>query len=122
LANSFAVARSQDGDISILCLDGYLDAHTAPQFEKVIQDEYDAGRCRIVVDCSNLTYISSAGLGVFMSFVEDVRQAGGDIKICGMQPTVYEVFEILGFPEIFDILPSQPEAIRKFSEASGEKG
>jgi anti-sigma B factor antagonist len=122
LANSFMVARSQDGGISILCLDGYLDAHTAPQFEKMIQEEYDAGRCRIVVDCAKLTYISSAGLGVFMSFVEDVRQAGGDIKICGMQPTVLEVFEILGFPEIFDILPGQAEAIRKFAESGAREG
>ena len=122
MANSFSVARSQDGGISILCLDGYLDAHTAPQFEKIIQEEYDAGRCQILVDCSQLTYISSAGLGVFMSFVEDVRQAGGDIKICGMQPTVYEVFEILGFPEIFDILPDRAEGIRKFSETGAREG
>ena len=121
MANSFSVARSQDGGISILSLDGYLDAHTAPHFERTIQEEYDAGRCRMIVDCGKLTYISSAGLGVFMSFVEDVRQSGGDIKLCGLQPTVYEVFEILGFPEIFDILPDQAQAIRKFSEGGARE-
>jgi len=116
LANSFTVGRSREGDISVLSLHGYLDAHTAPQFEKAIQEEYDAGRFRIIVNCAGLTYISSAGLGVFMSFIEDVRAANGDIKICSVTDTVYQVFEILGFPSLFDILADQPAAAQRFSE------
>jgi anti-sigma B factor antagonist len=121
LANSFAVGRSQEGDVSVLALDGYLDAHTAPQFEKVMQEEYDAGRVRILVDCAGLTYISSAGLGVFMSFVEDVREAGGDIKLCGMTPAVYQVFEILGFPELFQILPDRAAGLQQFAQSSAKE-
>jgi anti-sigma B factor antagonist len=116
LANSFTVARSREGDISILSLRGYLDAHTAPQFEKTIEEEYEGRRFRIIVDCAGLTYISSAGLGVFMSFIEDIRAANGDIKICSVTDTVYQVFEILGFPSLFDILPDQPAAVQRFSE------
>jgi anti-sigma B factor antagonist len=121
LANSFTVGRSQEGDVSILALDGYLDAHTAPQFENVIQEEFDAGRIRILVDCAGLTYISSAGLGVFMSFIEDIREAGGDIKLCGMTPTVYQVFEILGFPELFQILPDRVAGLQQFSQTSAKE-
>jgi anti-sigma B factor antagonist len=121
LANTFSVTRAQEGGASVLSLSGYLDAYTAPQFEKAIQEEFDAGRIRIVVDCAGLTYISSAGLGVFMSFIEDLREAGGDIKICAVVPTVYEVFEILGFPELFEILPTRAEALEKFSKASGQE-
>ncbi len=116
MANSFTVARSREGDISVLALNGYLDAHTAPQFEKAIQEEFDAGRVRILVDCGNLTYISSAGLGVFMSFIEDVRAAGGDIKLCSLVEPVYQVFEILGFPALFDILPDRPAGVQRFAE------
>jgi anti-sigma B factor antagonist len=116
LANTFTVGRFREGDISVLSLQGYLDAHTAPQFEKAIQEEYDGGRFRIIVNCAGLTYISSAGLGVFMSFIEDVRAANGDIKICGVTDTVYQVFEILGFPSLFDILADLPAAIQRFSE------
>ena len=116
MANSFSVGRSREGDISVLSLHGYLDAHTAPQFEKAIQEEYDGGRVRIIVNCAGLTYISSAGLGVFMSFIEDVRAGNGDIKICSVTETVYQVFEILGFPSLFDILADQPAAVQRFSE------
>ena len=121
MATTFSVARAQEGDVAVLALNGYLDAHTAPHFEKTIQEEYDSGRVRILVDCAGLTYISSAGLGVFMSFVEDVREAGGDIKICSLVPTVYQVFEILGFPEIFEILPDRDAGLRRFSEASAKE-
>jgi anti-sigma B factor antagonist len=117
LAHTFNVGRTREGDISILSIHGYLDAHTAPLFEKAIQEEYEGGRFRIIVNCAGLTYISSAGLGVFMSFIEDVRAANGDIKICSVSDTVYQVFEILGFPSLFDILPDQPAAIQRFSEA-----
>jgi anti-sigma B factor antagonist len=116
LSNSFSVSSTRQGDITILAVTGYLDAHTAPRFEKTIQDEFDAGRYKVIVDCSGLTYISSAGLGVFMSFVEDVRDKGGDIKICALTDSVYSVFDILGFPALFDIVPDQAAAVQKFSE------
>ena len=81
MPNAFTVLRSEHNGVVVLTLDGYLDAHTAPQFEKAIQDEHTGGRNQIAVDCRGLTYISSAGLGVFMSFIEEIRAAGGDIKL-----------------------------------------
>ena len=56
-----------------------------------------------------------------MSFVEDVREKGGDIKICGLAETVYQVFDILGFPALFDIVPDRQAAIDKFSGAAGKE-
>ena len=117
MANPFALVKSMEGDVAVISLEGYLDAHTAPQFEAAIQDEMDGGHTRIVVDCAPLTYISSAGLGVFMSFVEELREAGGDIKICGLTPKVRGVFDMLGFQEIFDLVDDQQTAVRRFAEA-----
>jgi anti-sigma B factor antagonist len=121
LTNSFTVECARQGDISVLAVNGFLDAHTAPRFEKSIQEEVDAGRMRLIVDCAGLTYISSAGLGVFMSFVEDLRDKGGDIKICGLADEVYQVFDILGFPALFDIVPDRQAAIDKFCEPDGKE-
>jgi anti-sigma B factor antagonist len=117
VANPFALARQSRDGLSILSLEGYLDAHTAPQFEKAVEEEFEAGNLRLIVECSKLTYISSAGLGVFMSFVEEIREAGGDIKICGLTPKVMQVFEILGFPALFDIVEDVPAAARKYEES-----
>ena len=117
MANPFSIHKSTEQGLSVLAIEGYLDAHTAPDFEKAVQTEFEAGRVRLLVECSRLTYISSAGLGVFMSFIEEIRTAGGDIKICGLAPKVFQVFDILGFSALFDIVPDLPAAVRKYQEA-----
>jgi anti-sigma B factor antagonist len=122
VANVFILHKSLQDGISILGVEGFLDAHTAPEFEQAIQAEIDAGHIRIIVNCEKLTYISSAGLGVFMSFVEEIRERGGDIKICGLIPKVKQVFEILGFQAIYDILDDVPAAVRRFAEAPAREG
>ena len=50
-----------------------------------------------------------------MGFVEDVRENGGDIKICGLVPKVFQVFELLGFQELYHIVESRSDAIQKFA-------
>lgn len=111
----FTIDRSTRGEVVVLSLDGFLDAHTAPRFESCIQEEVAAGHCRLVVDATALTYISSAGLGVFMGFIEEVRDQGGDIKISGLRPKVREVFELLGFDSIFDLVDDVPAAVESLS-------
>lgn len=117
MANPFVVNRAHQGDFTVLSLEGYLDAHTAPEFEKVVESELQAGRVKMIVTCEKLSYISSAGLGVFMSFIEEIREAGGDIKICGLSPKVKQVFEILGFHSLFDIVDDTDAAMKRYAEA-----
>ena len=72
-----------------------------------------------LLDLSGLEYISSAGLGVFMAFIEPLREQGGDIKIAALQPRVYNVFDLLGFPMLFDIVDTEEEALKRFE--NGER-
>jgi len=113
--NPFAIQTAVEDGLSIVTLEGFVDAHTAPQFENTIQSEIAAGRNRIIVNCEKLSYISSAGLGVFMSFIEEIREIGGDIKICGLVPKVKHTFDILGFQDIFEMLDDQTAAKQSFT-------
>jgi anti-sigma B factor antagonist len=115
MPHPFAVHRSVEGDVTILGLEGHLDAHTAPEFERAIQAEIDDGRVRLVVDGAQLRYISSAGLGVFMSFIEEIREKGGDIKICSLMPKVQQIFDILGFKAIYDMVETRAAALQRFA-------
>lgn len=119
MPNSFEIQTTDRAGVKVLSLHGYLDAHTAPHFESTIQSEIDAGANRIIADCADLTYISSAGLGVFMSFIEEIRERGGDLKLAAIQPKVYQVFDVLGFPALFDITNSVEEAAAKFATGQG---
>ena len=118
----FSVSTTYDNDLAIIGLEGAVDAHTAPQFETAVQAAIDEGKHRIVVDCEKLTYISSAGLGVFMSFIEEVRDEGGDIKICGLTPKVKQPFEILGFDSLFDFCDDVSGAKSSFTESPAKQG
>jgi anti-sigma B factor antagonist len=113
-----AAGAPADGPaVCVLDLTGELDAHTAGEFEAALQKCLDEGHTRLIVSGRELHYISSAGLGVFMEFVEPVREAGGDIKIAALQPRVFNVFDLLGFPLLFDIVESEEAAAARFSEA-----
>jgi anti-sigma B factor antagonist len=119
VSQSFQIECSDRNGIRVLAISGYLDAHTAPAFERAIEDELRSGRVRLVVDCAGLTYISSAGLGVFMSYLEEIREKGGDIKLAAVKPKVYQIFDVLGFPQLFDIVDTVVDAERRFGLPGG---
>ncbi|MCB0711940.1 MAG: STAS domain-containing protein [Ignavibacteriae bacterium] len=112
----FFISTREESPAWVVELGGYLDAHTAPQLEQTFQDMLERERYRIVVDFNQLDYISSAGLGVFMAFIEDVRENQGDIKLAGMTPKVFNVFDLLGFPMLYEIYDHRAEALNKFTE------
>ncbi len=116
---NFEVARADNGEVSILKLNGYLDAHTAPEFETALTKLLREGRYKIVVSLQNLQYISSAGLGVFMGFIEEVREHQGDIKLAQVAPRVYKVFDLLGFPSLYEFYEDADEAVSKFVSQKG---
>ena len=113
--SEFKVGVRESSSVNVLDLKGYLDAHTTPQLEGVFQKLIDEKRFNIVVNCKELTYISSAGLGVFMAFIEDVRKNSGDIKLSNMSQKIFNVFDLLGFPLLYDITSDEQDAIQKFS-------
>ncbi|MBI1806744.1 MAG: STAS domain-containing protein [Ignavibacteria bacterium] len=113
--STFKIDVRESSNINVLDLKGYLDAHTAPELEKAFRSLLDSKKYNIIVNCKDLTYISSAGLGVFMAYIEDVRKNSGDIKLSNMSPKVYNVFDLLGFPLLYDITKDEAEAIMKFS-------
>ncbi len=110
----FSVTRTDKGAVTLLSLNGFLDAHTAPAFENALKTLMNEKRYAIVVDMSELEYISSAGMGIFMGFIEEVRENQGDIKFCCVNPRVYKVFDLLGFPNIFEFYATREEAIGQF--------
>jgi anti-sigma B factor antagonist len=113
--SNFSVRFSASGAVQVLSLRGELDAHTASELEAAIQKCKDDQRYQIVINGEHLQYISSAGLGVFMAYIEEVREEGGDIKIAALQPKVFNVFDLLGFPMLFDIVETEDEAVSRFN-------
>ncbi len=99
---------------SILRVDGVVDTMTASELEKVMNSLLSQKRYRIVVDLAGVDYISSAGWGIFVSNIREVRANQGDIKLIRMVPSVYEVFELLEFDSILRAFDSIEQAREDF--------
>lgn len=110
----FSVGFHAIGAVELLILVGELDAHTISEFDAALQKCMQIGRYKIVVDCTQLLYISSAGLGAFVGYIEEIRLGGGDIKIAALKPKVFDVFDLLGLPLLLDIVDSREEALALF--------
>lgn len=110
-----------DRQVSRVRVDGVIDTLTAGELEEVIDSLLKRGRYRIVVDLAGVDYISSAGWGIFISHIKDVRANDGDIKLSGMVPDVYEIFQLLEFDNILQAFGSVDEAARSYpSGGSGD--
>jgi anti-sigma B factor antagonist len=116
--SEFSVGVRQKERIAVFDLKGYLDAHTAPELERAFEKQIENHCYSIVVNFSDLSYISSAGLGVLMQFIEDVRRNDGDIKLSNMSTRVYNVFDLLGFPMLYEIFSDETEAVERFQNKS----
>jgi anti-sigma B factor antagonist len=100
--------------VSILRVSGYVDTTTSPDLERRLQALLREKRYHVVVDLARVEYISSAGWGIFISEIREIREHGGDLKLAGMAPDVREVFDLLEFENILQSYSDADLAVASF--------
>lgn len=108
------IELSQSNSVVLIKLIGYLDAETSPKFDGVITDLMKQNKYKMIVNFGKLDYISSAGLGVLMGKIGEIRNKGGDIIISSLTPKIFRVFRLLGFSKLFKIVDTNDEALAAF--------
>lgn len=103
-----------EGDISIISLTGSLDTNTSKEAEDQINKLIEEGSIKLLIDLTDLDYISSSGLRILLSTSKKLKSLRGEMRICGLNETVNEVFEISGFTMIFNVLKTLEEAKASF--------
>jgi anti-sigma B factor antagonist len=101
-------------EVSVIESSGFINAHTVRQFESAMENLIREGRFKILLNCANLNYISSAGLGAIMGQIEIVRENGGDIILSNLQENVFIIFDTLGFTQLYKVFDSEEEALNAF--------
>lgn len=102
------------GELSIIRVDGIVDTITASELESVIEGLLEQRRYRILVDLGGVEYISSAGWGIFVSKIQEIRDNDGDIKLVNMVPNVYEIYELLEFEHIIKAFETLEQGKKAF--------
>lgn len=115
---SFYIRSKIVEDVAVIYPKGHLDAHNVERFEKEILKQLESSIYNVIVNCKELNYISSAGMGIIMGYLDEIREKGGDIKLCSVDERVYEIFDLVGFTEIYDFLEDEETAIAKYKDVS----
>lgn len=115
------------GNVAVITVEGELDANTAEQFDGLVTKLIGDGASKLLIDIDGVTYIASAGVGVFVGNVQGLQAKGGDLAIVyskyqppedtstglieGYNPL--EVFDMLGLSELLKIGRTREEALAK---------
>ncbi len=104
-----------ENGIDILVIVGEVDASSSIMLDEAINKLVEKSH-KIIIDCASLDYISSAGLGVFMSYIEEISKKEAAFILCGLNPKVNNVFEILGLDQLLKLAKDREAATKMINE------
>ena len=105
-----------ESQIFVLRIHGYIDTTTANELQSELERCLHEGQSHLLLDMSDVDYVSSAGWGIFITVVRSAREQGGDLCLVGMQSEVQDVFELLEFRSILDAYPTLDDALARHSQ------
>ncbi len=105
------IVVEQEADVYIVSIEGRMDASTTPVVEKKLAGLLEKAN-KIIIDFSEIIYLSSAGMRLLLSLTKKMDAKGGAIVFYGMVEDVFEIIKLAGFEKILKIAPSKKEAIK----------
>jgi len=104
----------QFGEVSAVTVAEEMDSRNAQQAKDQFKGLVGDGKSQIVVDLTPLNFIDSSGLGALVTALKAARQAGGDVRLCGLSTPVKSIFELTRLYRVFDIFENRSEAVASF--------
>lgn len=109
------ILQTTENQYVAIAVKGDADASSSIKLDKAIRAAFDENHDNILIDCTDLNYISSAGLGVFMSYIEEIDQNNTTFIIFGLSEKVLKVFGILGLDQLLTIKSTKEEALAEIN-------
>ncbi|EYF03035.1 STAS domain-containing protein [Chondromyces apiculatus] len=93
--------RTDNGEVTVVQIDGTLDAVTAPEFRTLVDELVAENRADITLELSGLRLIDSSGVGVVVSLFKRIRANGGQVRIVGLRDQPRAIFRLLRLDRVF---------------------
>lgn len=113
------IQQDMVGDVLVVAPKGRLDTETSGELELALHDAFEAGKYHFLVDMSQISYVSSAGLRVLLSLAKKVESGIGSLRVCSLNPTVKQVFDLSGFTSLFKISNHRADALKAMPQSQG---
>jgi anti-sigma B factor antagonist len=112
----FRIERDTRGDIQVVRLTGSLDMYSFPRLETQISTIFQENLYSVLLDCRDLDYIGSAGLGALIGFAKQARVKGGDVKLLNVPERIFKIIELLGFTKVLQVHRDEASALASFAK------
>jgi len=113
--SDFSVVEEVIGrGIAGLHVKGFLDAHSFEQFDAALSELFERAVYKVVVDLTDLEYVSSAGAGVLIAALSEAKEHSGELVLVNPRESVREVFDLLGLTQLFRLADDREEALAVF--------
>ena len=106
-------------DVMVISADGGIDRQTSRQFVDEVCELVKGGMTKLIVDCRQLTYISSYGLGVLLRLHKNAKKAGGEVKLTCLHGPVVKLLEVTGLDRVFGLYKDVESALAAFRDSDG---
>lgn len=107
-----------DEHVLVIEADGELNAQSAESFVADIEKLVSAGITRIIVDCTLVDHISSAGIAYLLRMHHRVRKHGGEVKLCSIKGIVRDILRFLRLDRVMQLYPDVAQAQAAFGPAN----
>jgi anti-sigma B factor antagonist len=107
------VTVKKEGEVSIITVEGSIDSKTAPELQQTVLD-VTAEANDVVIDLSNVSFVSSAGLRVLLMVYRQIKAKNGKVILAGVSEEIKDVMSMTGFITFFELTETQTEALAKF--------
>lgn len=105
------IKNEKIGNFTVLKIKGRIDTIHSSALESEVNRLFDRDEKNLIFNCSEMDYISSSGLRVFLVTQKKAISKTGKLYLCNMQPTIQEIFRISGFSNLFRIFDTQEEVL-----------
>lgn len=111
---SFTVRKNDEKGVVVIGVDGQLIVGNRHELKQKVVDAMESGEAHFVIDFAVTGYIDSSGLGALVSLSKKIREAGGDLRLSGLNDDLRTLFELTKLDTLFTICDSVEEAIAAF--------
>jgi anti-sigma B factor antagonist len=101
------IAVTHEVEATVVAPVGDLDLAVAERIRSALTELVDRDHARLLVDLADVSYVDSAGLAALVAAMKYARRAGGDVRLCALQPDVRAIFEVTRLVKVMDIHPSR---------------
>ena len=111
---SVDLKEEKKGNVMVLKIKGRLDAITSPRTEKRIFECINSGQHQILLNFSEVDYLSSAGMRMLLATTKKLKTLTGKLVLCSVNVNVMDVLRMSGFDHVLEITEDQDLALKKF--------